>query len=134
MKQYLKTWFTHFSTPVWLSLLLDYYLSETEKGAGPRKCFFSKEELDIENGMRSNAQTYVEFIYCFARAVVGIKTWKQNTTKTALSEFFTITDEAFLLLCIESYRDKWVELCEQELSNKEELQKSKVVSTWIKIS
>jgi len=59
--------------------------------------------------MRRNASraAYVELIDCLARAVVGRKVYMDNRMTKPLSEWFTYTDEAFLLLCLESYVTKW---------------------------
>ena len=59
--------------------------------------------------MRRNASraAYVELIDCLARAVVGRKVYMDNRMTKPLSEWFTYTDEAFLLLCLESYVPKW---------------------------
>jgi len=45
---------------------------------------------------------YVELLDCLARAVVGCKVYVDNRMTKPLSEWFTLTDEAFLLLCLES--------------------------------
>jgi len=59
--------------------------------------------------MRRNASraAYIELIDCLARAVVGRKVYMDNRMTKPLSEWFTYTDEAFLLLCLESYVPKW---------------------------
>ena len=61
-------------------------------------------------GMRSasTAKRYAKFLYLYAKAVTGIKKWKANCKTSPLSEYFTLTDEAFLLLCHESYTAKWL--------------------------
>ncbi|KAI2505583.1 hypothetical protein MHU86_8825 [Fragilaria crotonensis] len=60
-------------------------------------------------GMRSipSRPAYVELLDCLARAVVGRKVYVDNRMTKPLSEWFTLTDEAFLLLCLESYVPKW---------------------------
>jgi len=83
--------------------------------------------------MRSNVEQYLLFVINMAKAVVGVKVWKQNSRKLNLSDFFTITDEAFLLLCVENYRDKWIEECEELLTPDDEPQVSKAVRTLINI-
>ena len=59
--------------------------------------------------MRRNASraACVELIDCLARAVVGRKVYMDNRMTKPLSEWFTYSDEAFLLLCLESYVPKW---------------------------
>ena len=54
--------------------------------------------------MRRNASraAYIELIDCLARAVVGRKVYMENRMTKPLSEWFTYTDEAFLLFCLKS--------------------------------
>jgi hypothetical protein len=49
---------------------------------------------------------YVELLDCLVRAVVGRKVYIDSRMTKPLSEWFTLTDEAFLLLCLESYVPK----------------------------
>ena len=59
-------------------------------------------------GMRkTKTKAYVQLLDCLGRAVVGRKVYIENRMSRPLSEWFTLTDEAFLLLCLESYVDKW---------------------------
>jgi hypothetical protein len=59
--------------------------------------------------MRRNASraAYTKLINCLARAVVGRKVYMENRITKPLSEWFTYMDEAFLLLCLESYVTQW---------------------------
>jgi hypothetical protein len=59
--------------------------------------------------MRRSASraAYIELLDCLVRAVVGRKRYVENRMTKPLSEWFTYTDEAFLLLCLESYVPKW---------------------------
>lgn len=41
------------------------------------------------------------------KAVVGANRWKENRCKKPLSEWFTVTDEAFLLVVLEGYWKHW---------------------------
>ena len=50
---------------------------------------------------------YDVLLDCLVRAVVGRKVYMSNRMTKPLSEWFTYTDEAFLLLCLESYVPKW---------------------------
>jgi hypothetical protein len=59
---------------------------------------------------------YVELVDCLARAVVGRKVYIENRMTKPLSEWFTLTDEAFLLLCLESYVPKWNRTWAQQAS------------------
>jgi hypothetical protein len=117
------------------SFLKDYYLAfPKEDGAGPPYKDFLPEELFVYGkGMRKKNYEYGMFLLHFVAPVVGVKNWKHHWVRTSLSEYFTTTDEAFLLLCIESYRAKWIQECEQELSKaqgeEEVCQTPEVVST-----
>ena len=61
-------------------------------------------------GMRgaSTAKRYAKFLYLYAKCVTGLKKWTANCKTSPLSEYFTLTNEAFLLLCHESYSAKWL--------------------------
>jgi hypothetical protein len=56
---------------------------------------------------------YIELLDCLARAVVGQQVFVENRMSNPLSEWFTMTNEAFLLLCLESYAAKWNRTWEQ---------------------
>ena len=56
----------------------------------------------------STAKRYAKFLYLYAKSVTGLKKWNANCKTSPLSEYFTLTDEAFLLLCHESYTAKWL--------------------------
>ena len=51
---------------------------------------------------------YVHFLDRFVPAVLGTNKWKKDRMTKPLSEYFTISDEAFLLLSYECYNAKWV--------------------------
>ena len=95
----------------------EYYLgnSAKEDGAEKNKEFLPEELFVYGKGMRKKNYDYGVFLLHFVAPVVGVKNWKHHWVRTSLSEYFTTTDEAFLLLCIESYREKWIQECEQEL-------------------
>ena len=72
----------------------------------------TNQEFNLDNikGMRRivSRDAYIELIVdCLARAVVGRKRYMENQTTKPLSKWFTYTDDAFLLLCLESYVPKW---------------------------
>ncbi|KAI2499925.1 hypothetical protein MHU86_14546 [Fragilaria crotonensis] len=66
-------------------------------------------ELNQIAGMRSPAskERYIDFLDCLVKAVVGYSKYMENRTRQPLSQWFTLTDEAFLMVCIESYMTKW---------------------------
>lgn len=67
---------------------------------------FSLQSIKDMRRIRSRP-AYVELLDCLVRAVVGRKVYVENRMLNPLSEWFTMTDEAFLLLCLESYTAKW---------------------------
>ena len=67
---------------------------------------FSLQSIKDMRRIRSRP-AYVELLDCLARAVDGRKVYVENRMSNPLSEWFTMTDEAFLLLCLESYAAKW---------------------------
>jgi hypothetical protein len=71
----------------------------------------TNQEFRLESitGMRSIASraAYIELLDCLARSVVGRKVYMDNRMTKPLSEWFSYTDEAFLLVCLESYVPKW---------------------------
>ena len=57
--------------------------------------------------MRTSSAAYIELLDCLVRAVVGRKVYMDNRLTKPLMEWFTYSDEGFLLLCLESYGPKW---------------------------
>jgi hypothetical protein len=59
--------------------------------------------------MRRNASkaAYIKLIDYLARAMVRRKVYMENGMTKHFSEWFTNTDEAFLLLCLKSCVPKW---------------------------
>lgn len=81
---------------------------------------FSLESIKDMRRIRSR-KAYIELLDCLVRAVVGRKVYVENRMLNALSEWFTMTDEAFLLLCLESYAAKWNRAWAQEAQRQEQL-------------
>jgi hypothetical protein len=50
---------------------------------------------------------YMDLLDVLLKTEVGATKFKENRCKRRLSEWFTITDEAFLLLCVENYWQQW---------------------------
>jgi hypothetical protein len=65
--------------------------------------------LSSIKGMRRIASraAYIELLDCLAKSVTGRKRYMENRMTKPLSEWFTLTDEAFLLLCLENNVAKW---------------------------
>ena len=65
--------------------------------------------LDIIHKKRSNRDAdYLYFLLSYVPALVGYKTWRNHRLASDLDQYFTNSDEAFLLLCYESYGAKWL--------------------------
>jgi hypothetical protein len=63
-------------------------------------------KTSAEWGIASRA-AYIKLIDCFARTVVRHKVYMENRMTKPLSEWFTYTDEEFLLFCLELHSPKW---------------------------
>ena len=58
---------------------------------------------------RKQSMQYIKFINHFGPALTGVATWNNNKTtgNKAPSELLTVTDEAFIHLCIINYSATW---------------------------
>jgi hypothetical protein len=54
-----------------------------------------------------NREAYIKFIGKFGPAMTGVSFWNNNKTNMALSELLTVTDEAFIHLCMINYAPTW---------------------------
>mgnify|MGYP003493633486 CR=1 FL=1 len=54
-----------------------------------------------------NYEDYVKFISHFGPALTGMAFWTNNKTTKLVSELLTISDEAFIHLCIINYSATW---------------------------
>ena len=70
-----------------------------------------EKALDImQNALcfkRQKMDEYIEFISHFGPALTGMSFWNNNKTSKLVSELLTITDEAFIHLCIINYSATW---------------------------
>jgi hypothetical protein len=57
--------------------------------------------LNFKHQDRDNK--YIQFLCRFGPALTGMTLWNSNKTTKALSELLTITEEAFIHLCIINY-------------------------------
>jgi negative regulator of genetic competence, sporulation and motility len=64
------------------------------------------QELD-ETTKDDNQDKYINFIAKFGPAMTGVSFWNNNKTNTVLSELLTVTDEAFIHLCMANYAPTW---------------------------
>ena len=50
---------------------------------------------------------YLKFIIHFGPAFTGIRIWNENKLCKQASELLTVTDEAFIHLCLYNYSETW---------------------------
>lgn len=83
--------------------------TESDEEAQP-----TKREYEL---MRQNPNSYAMFIDRFASSIIGAKNWGyegDNPMKdvvggrTQFNDVITVSDEAFMLVCMESYRERWL--------------------------
>jgi hypothetical protein len=74
--------------------------------------------------MHEVAHPYIMLCSNFLKTVVGESVWKFNSVKKNISDFVTVSDEAFTLLTIENNYDRWM-----SKFNKEE-DKHEVRAKW----
>lgn len=83
-------------------------------------------KMDQLQKLRLNLSDYVNFIYLFASCVVPKQTWKQfirtfpsNPTADMFNKLLSISDEAFIIVVLLSYEERWrVELQRSQSNNK----------------
>jgi hypothetical protein len=54
-----------------------------------------------------NSEEYIKFISHFGPALTGVAFWNNNKTTKLVSELLTISDEAFIHICIINYSATW---------------------------
>jgi LPS O-antigen subunit length determinant protein (WzzB/FepE family) len=54
-----------------------------------------------------NAEVYIKFITYFGPALTGVTFWNNNKNTKKANELLTISDEAFIHLCIINYSATW---------------------------
>jgi hypothetical protein len=62
---------------------------------------------DALHSKRKERNEYIKFISHFGPALTGTAFWNTNKTTKLVSELLTITDEAFIHLCIINYSATW---------------------------
>ena len=50
---------------------------------------------------------FLEFMYCFARALVGMHEWNQRCEIEDFSKIVTVSDEVYLYVILEGNNMKW---------------------------
>ena len=61
----------------------------------------------IGKQQRRNAG-FLEFMYCFARALVGMHEWKQCCEIDDFSKIVTVSDKVYLYAILEGNSSKWM--------------------------
>ena len=56
---------------------------------------------------RIKEKDYLKFITHFGPGFVGISIWNKNKICKQASELLTVTDEAFIHLCLYNYSETW---------------------------
>ena len=73
--------------------------------------------------MRQNPIAYTMFVDRFASSIIGNKNWGYEgdnpvqgvvTGTTGFNDVITVSDEAFMLVCMESYRERWLAEAKQK--------------------
>ena len=54
-----------------------------------------------------NAETYIKFYIYFGPALTGVTFWNNNKNTKMANKLLTISDEAFIHLCIINYSATW---------------------------
>jgi hypothetical protein len=70
---------------------------------------------------RNQVDDYTNFLSHFGPALTGMACWNNNKTAKVVSELLTITDEAFIHLCIINYSATW-KAQEQKKSGETDIQ------------
>ena len=63
--------------------------------------------------LRHQSSFYNTFFDVFVKRVVGVRKFERHATKHLLSEFVTVTDEAFALLVYENQEERWRIMAEE---------------------
>ena len=58
-------------------------------------------------------RVFETFCRQFLSIVVGIGKWKDGHTKKMVSEIATVSDEAFVLFCLENNWEKWMSIAQK---------------------
>jgi hypothetical protein len=77
-----------------------------KQGSGSRDKLEQEEQLKVYL-KRESGDEYIKFIAKFGPAMAGISYWNNNKANIVVSELLTVTDEAFIHLCIINYAKTW---------------------------
>ena len=66
-------------------------------------------DLDEYIGKQDRRDTgFLEFMYCFARVLVGMHEWNQCCEIDDFSKIKTVSDKVYLYIILEGNSDKWL--------------------------
>lgn len=69
--------------------------------------------------MRSSQEQYFQFLDLFGSAVVGVTIWKASRkARQPYQQILTVSDEAFIILCYDNYKECWMEDFNDEVKRK----------------
>lgn len=69
-------------------------------------CYFMQNSLVMKR-KSDNTEVYIKFISYFGPALTGVSFWNNNKTTKSINDLLTISDEAFIHLCIINYSATW---------------------------
>ena len=69
-------------------------------------CYFMQNSLVMKR-KSDNTEVYIKFISYFGPALTGVSFWNNNKTTKSVNDLLTISDEAFIHLCIINYSATW---------------------------
>jgi hypothetical protein len=61
----------------------------------------------VEKRDSENTEVYIKFISYFGPALTGAHFWNKNKNTKSVNDLLTISDEAFIHLCIINYSATW---------------------------
>jgi hypothetical protein len=66
-----------------------------------------KTMTEAINQRRKAPEEYIKLLNHYGPALKGTVYWMNNKTTKTTTELLTITDEAFIAICIINYGDRW---------------------------
>jgi len=75
--------------------------------------------------LRNRIKSYIEFVQTFAFSILGKRKWNGivknesqiNELQNNFDTVLTVSDEAFIILCVVNYRERWFEETKNEMLN-----------------
>lgn len=88
-----------------LSSFLEWIKDENKKGSVLQKALVEKRRAQKE---------YIEVLLHFGPALKGKKEWRAGIKVMHIDKYLTVSDEAFLAVCIINYGERWMALVNLE--------------------